>query len=283
MKLTLSVDRTADLTDEMYEKYNLKTINMWINNIKIAGDTFRDSEVSAQDIYDAAEVRNLVPKTSAALESEYRELFESSTTDGGSIIHFSIGDKLSASHANAKRASQGLERVYVIDSKSVSVGTGLLAIKAHEMQQSGLPVEEIVKKCTEIAEKIDVSFIINDLKFLHRGGRVSGLKLLGANLLKIRPTLYIDHEGRLIPGKKFKGQFKKCVEEYADMKISQTQNVDKKIAMIASTVGTDEALAKYITNELKKAGFENIMEFKVGVTITTHCGRNTLGLVFLNN
>jgi len=132
----------------------------------------------------------------------------------------------------------------------------------------------------EMREKLDVSFIINDLHFLYKGGRVSGLKLLGANLLKIRPSLYMDSEGRLVPGKKYKGMFRKCVSEFIADKLAANQNSDKEFSFIGNSVMDDETIPATLVSELRRAGF-SVTQLPVGATITIHCGKNTIGMVFV--
>jgi len=282
MKINISTDSTADLPLEMYKNLGVTTIHMGISNVHEKGDFFSDKEVTPEMIYKAIEELGLTPKTSAGLESDYREQFEKATKDGDFAIHFSIGNLLSASHANAKRAAQGLERVFIIDSKTLSAGTGFLIIKACELRDQGLSAEEIYNTINDMVSRLDVSFIINDLKYLHRGGRVTGLKLLGANLLKIRPSLQIDQEGRLVPGKKYKGQFKNAVMEYVTDKIKAHKNSDKSMMIIATSSINDETIKQMAIDEFEKQGF-NVQYMVAGTTITIHSGRNTIGMAILKN
>ena len=278
-KITLSVDSTADLGDELYKKYDLRVINLGV----VIGETvYVDSEITAQDIYKAMEVDNLVPRTNAALEVDYRELFEEATKDGGSIIHFNLSSQLSASHANAKRAAQGLPRVYIVDTKTMSVGTGFAAIKARELVNAGRSADEIVLAITEILSKMDTSLIINDLKYLHKGGRVTGIKLLGANLLKIRPSLQVEPSGKLVPGKKFKGKFSQAVKEWVQYKIESNPNANKEMLVMAHS-DMEAEVVQSVYDEFKAAGFKEVLCVPLGTTVTTHCGRNTIGAVIIND
>ncbi|MCL2847073.1 MAG: DegV family protein [Firmicutes bacterium] len=275
-KITISVDNTADLGEELYKKYNLEVIYF---GVVIGEELYRDTEVKPEDIYKAVEKDGLLPKTNAALEIDYRELFERATADGGHIIHFSISDKLSASHANAKRAARDMERVHVIDSKSVSAGTGLLAIKASEMVREGKSVDEILAAIHSLVDKLDAGFIIKDLNYLYRGGRASGLKLLGANLLKIRPSLIVN-DGKVIPDKKFKGAFENAVKDWVKMRVAQTETADKGLAIIVHS-DIPEQTALEVVYAFKSAGFREVLRLVTGTTLTTHCGRNMIGALFI--
>ena len=248
-KITISLD-TGDLGEELCKEYGLEVTYF---GVVIGDNVFRDTEVKPEDIYKAVEVDGLLPKTNAVLELDYRELFERATADGGHVIHLNISDKLSASHANAKRAAQGLPRVHVIDTKTLSAGIGFLAMKAVEFVRAGKTAEEIVAEIKKMANTLNVGFIIKDLNYLYRGGRASGLKLLGANFLKIRPSLQIT-DGKILPDKKFKGQFDVAVAEWTKTKLAQAENADRSIAIVVHS-DIDEAIAQHVISSFENAGF----------------------------
>ena len=277
-KITISVDNTCDLGEELYKKHGLEVIYF---GVVIGNELYRDTEVKPADIYKAVEKDGLLPKTNAALEIDYRDLFERATKDGGSIIHFSMSDKLSASHGNAVRASLGLERVHVVDTKSLSAGIGLLAIKASEMVKQGKSVDEILSIIKKMIAHTNAGLIIKDLNYLYRGGRASGLKLLGANLLKIRPSLQINKEGRIVPDKKFKGDFEQAVNEWTKFKIEQAKHANKDLGLVVHS-DIDETIAQNVMTQLKEAaGFKEVLRFTTGPTLTTHVGRNMIAIIFL--
>jgi len=274
-KITIGVDNTADLNEETKKKHGFVSIYL---GVVIGDKVHRCGDVAPEDVYEAVEKKNIVPKTNAALESDYEDFFKEATKDGGHVIHFSISDKLSASHANAKRAAEKFERVHVIDSKVLSGGTGILALMAQQMKEDGKSADEIAKEATALADKLDAGFIVNDLLYLYRGGRVSGMKLLGANLLKIRPSLEMQ-DGLLVPGKKFKGDFSKAVQEYAKHRIKQAGKINKEIVFIGHSDIDEKIISKFV-EDIKAVGFKHVIREVIGSTVTTHCGRNTIGLGF---
>jgi len=263
----------------MLETYNIRII---ATGVIIGDKVMTDTELTPEDIYKSVEINNIIPKTNACLETDYRELFEEATKDGGSIIHFTISEKLSASHANAKRAAEGLQNVHIINSKMLTVGIGVLAMRASEMRAKGMATEQIVEETIKLIDKLVLGFVINDLKYLYKGGRASGLKLLAANALKIRPSLDMDTEGRLVPTKKFKGEFAKAVKEWTAHKLAQYPNANKDLAIMAHS-DIDPKISAQLKKDLKDAGFKEIIHLDVGVTITIHCGRNTIGFVMFND
>lgn len=276
-KITISLD-TGDLGEQLCKKHDLEVTYF---GVVIGDKVMRDTEVKPEDIYKAVEVDGLLPKTNAVLEMDYRELFERATADGGHIIHFNISDKLSASHSNARRAATGMERVHVIDSKTISLGIGALAMKASELVKAGKPVEEVVAASRKMVEQLNVGFIIKDLNYLYRGGRASGLKLLGANFLKIRPSLQLNEVGKIVPDKKFKGDFAHAVDEWTKYKIGQAETAHKDVAFVVHS-DISEAIAEKVVADFREAGFADVRRFVTGPTLTTHVGRNMIGVLFLH-
>ena len=281
-KITLTMDSTNDLGEEILAKLGITNAQIARTGIVFGSDIkFDGIDAFPEDIYKAVEVDGIAPKTNAPTTLDYREMFEKFTADGGSVIHFNISQKLSVSHENAKKAAEDFRDVYVIDSKMLSAGIGYQVLLAHKMIGEGKTAGEIYDACLQNRDKISTSFIIKDLKYLHRGGRASGLKLLGANLLKIRPSLLMDEQGRLVPGKKFKGEFGNAVMEFVAYKLEQFKDAHRDMILVHSSVDDPSILAK-VKKELETAGF-NVTQLTAGTAITVHCGRNTIGLVFYNN
>lgn len=275
--ITISTDSTADLSQELYERYKIQVVPL---SVVIGDKAYKDNgvDILPKDVYNAVEKQNIMPKSQGASEIDFAEFFEKNKTSNYHI-HFSISEKLSASYGCAVRAAKAFKNVHVIDTKVLSSGIGLLAIKAREMEEAGATGDEILNKIRELVNKQSTSFILENLRYLHKGGRVSGLKLLGANLLKIHPQLVCDEKGYLVQGKKFKGNFAKNTIEYIRHVVENAPNADKDLTMLTYT-DIDPAIVKQCEEELKTLGFKRIFKTTAGSVITCHCGRNTIGILF---
>ena len=140
-------------------------------------------------------------------------------------------------------------------------------------------IEEKDAEIDELVDKVDASFVIDDLTYLHKGGRCSGAAKLGANLLKLKPCIQVK-DGAMGVGKKYRGDYKKCVAEYIKDKLADTDSIDKKRVFVTHTK-CDEEVVKLAIDTVKECfEFDEILETTAGCTVTTHCGPNTLGILF---
>ena len=176
--------------------------------------------------------------------------------------------------------AQELDNVYVVDTKTLSTGIALLAIYARELADKNLDAKDVYDLCNEMTEKVQASFVNEKLNYLHKGGRCSALTLLGANILKIKPQIVVNN-GKMVVGKKYVGAHTKCVEKYCDELLEQYPNADKKYVFITRSSPMTELVDK-LKEKLKASGFENIYDTMAGGTISSHCGPNCLGVLFLN-
>ena len=277
MKIAITAESTIDIPRELLEKYDIKTLPFTV----ILGDKdYKDGEITSADIFKFVEENKILPKTSAINEMQYTEFFESVLKDYDAVVHFCLSSGISSACNNAKLAAGGLKNVYVVDTKSLSTGIALLAIYGRELAESGKSAEEVFELCQEKTKDVQASFVVKKLDYLHKGGRCSSVALLGANLLSIRPEIVLK-DGKMISAKKYMGKMEKVIEKYCKDVLVENQNPDKKYAFVTYTTATEE-MANIAKNALKEAGFETIYETTAGATITSHCGENTLGILFLN-
>lgn len=276
MKIAISAESTIDLPKEILTKYNITTVPF---TILLGDETVLDGEVPTETIFDYVAEHKLLPKTSAVNEFQYEEHFSNLLKNADAVIHYSLSSDMSCAYTNAVKASKNFNNVYVIDSRSLSTGIALLAIKASKMVNEGKTVDEIVEQTTKDTDLVQASFVINKLDYLKKGGRCSSLALLGANLLKIRPQIVVRN-GKMISGKKYRGDFNIVVKNYCADTLKEFSLYDDTLAFVTYTTASAEAV-NYADEALKNAGFKEIYHTRAGGTIASHCGPNTLGILFL--
>lgn len=277
MKIAITLDSACDLSEELIEKYNFHTFPF---TVTLGADTFEDGKINPMEIFDYVEKSGSLPKTSAINEETFYDFFKTIRKDYDAIIHFDISSEMSSTYQNAYNASKRIDKVYTIDSRNLSTGISLLAIYARELSESCDNVEEIVKKVKEKIEKVQASFVIERLDYLYKGGRCSSLAFFGANLLKLRPQIVVA-DGKMKSTHKYRGKMAKVVSDYCKNVLEENPNADKHLCFITHSCATQEMVdAAY--NAVKNAGFEIIYETLAGCTVSSHCGKNTLGILFLN-
>ena len=278
MKIALSAESTIDLPVYLLEQYDIHTTPFTI----LLGDEAKlDGEVPVPEIIEYVNKTGILPKTSAVNEFQFKEHFDNLLKDYDAVIHFSLSSEISVACHNAKTCASNYDNVFVIDSRTLSTGIALLAVYASKLVKQGLEAKEIVAKCEERIPSLQVSFILERLDYLHKGGRCSALSLFGANLLKLRIQILVK-DGKMGPGNKYRGNMNRCILNYVNDTLATFNTPDLEQVFITSTTASEEQIES-VKEVLKAHGFKNITVTNAGGTITSHCGENCLGILYLND
>ena len=276
----ISTDSPADVPAEIRERYDIRVIPL---HIILDDDCFEDGvNIQPDDLYAFYKKTGRLPKTSAVSVAEYTDFFKELTQDGSSVVHISFSSALSATHQNARLAAEDFDNVYIVDSKSLSTGIALLAIKAAQLAQDGLDAKTIAHEMEYKREKVVTTFILDKLEFLYKGGRCSGVAMLGANVLGIKPSIVMV-DGKLQGGKKYRGKLENCQMQYVrDLLEQYAGRIDTDRAFLSRTAGVSDEQMKALQKEIHKTlKFKEYIVATVGCTITSHCGERTFTFEFM--
>ena len=278
-KIKIIADSTCDLSTEIKEKYDIEVHPFIVN---LGDKSFRDGvDIKTNDIFNYYKSTGKLSKTAAASPAEYEDLFKKWTEAGYDILFFTISSGFSAAYNNACIAAEGMNNVYVIESANLSTGILLEIMAAGDMIASGMGAQEIAAAIAEIVPKVRASFVIDTLEFLWKGGRCSGVAALGANLLKLKPCIEVV-DGKMSVGKKYRGNIDKVVPQYIKDRLDASPRVVKRRAFITHTFD-DMKVVNDAVNQVEATGkFDEVLVTKAGCTIYTHCGPNTLGVLFID-
>jgi len=270
-------DSTCDLSPQILSELDITILPLTI----IAGnDEYKDSiDITPKDLFKYVDVDGKTCKTAAVNVYEYQQLFEKYAKENEAVIHINIGSGFSACHQNAVLAAKDFPNVYVIDSQNLSTGHGYVVHEAAFMAQKGIPAEEIVKKLNEEIPKINVSFILDRLDYMHKGGRCSGFELFGSKILNIKPCIQVV-DGKMGIGKKYRGKLERVLEQYVSDRLSENKNLDLGKIFITHSpcdAGLVDCVKEFISRHAK---FEQVIETDAGCTVCNHCGPNTLGIIY---
>ncbi len=273
---------TADSTCDLGEHIVKRNIGVMPLSVILGENTFRDGvDIVPQDIFDFVEKTGQLPKTAAPSIGDYTDFFAAYVEAGETVIHFNISSKSSAANTYAQKAAEAFPgKVYVVDSRALSSGQGLLIMKAGDFVGQGMTAEEIVAKINELIPKTNTSFVPDRLDYLYKGGRCSRMAMYGANILKIHPLIEMK-DGQLFAEKKYRGSMQKCINNYIEDLAEQYPSYDRTRCFITHSTADPELVAFAKKKVAETFSFDEVIETVAGSVITGHCGRNTLGVLFI--
>ncbi len=282
MKIKIAADSMSDLSKELIEKYDFSILPV---NVMLGTNMYRDGiDIVPQDIFDYVKETKELPKTAALNEDAFREFFTKMTADGSSLIYFSISNKCSAMFSIAKQIEKEFDgKVYVCDTLQLSTGEALLMIKAKEMVDAGKSMQEIIDFVEEEKTHINTSFVPETVDYLAKGGRCTKAAAFVANALSIHPLIEMNSEGQLCPGKKYMGKMTRCIKNYITDLKEKYPNYDDTRCFITHSSAEDEMVQVAVEKTKELFNFKEINVTVAGSVVTGHCGKNTLGLLFVYN
>ncbi len=278
MKIRMTADSTCDLTPELIRKYGIGVVPL---SVIIDGEVFHDGvDVTPRDIFRAAEAGKAV-RTAAVNTYEYREFFTEQLKDCDQLVHICLGSGFSSCYSDATEASREMDNVFVVDSRNLSTGSGLLVLEGIRMiregAEDGRAIAETLQAKTGL---VNSSFVVRTIDYLRRGGRCTGLEALGAKMLHIRPSIVVQ-EGKMRPGEKYRGRYEHYLKHYIEDLLENDSNIDFQRAFVVHSP-SEEGMVRFAIDTVKSYGlFREVLEAMAGCTICTHCGPDTLGLMFL--
>ena len=281
MRIKICADSTCDLSPELVEKYDIGIIPLYI--VK-DGVSFADGrEIAPQDIYDHVSAGGAMCSTAAVSVADYEAFFTGQLKDCDALIHFHISSEMSACYQNACIAAEGMDNVFPVDSRNLSTGIGQLIIAASEMAAEGkMDAREIYEAVLDMRAKLDVSFILDTLAYLRKGGRCSALAAMGANLLRLKPCIEV-RDGVMGVGKKYRGTMEKCMVQYVHDRLADRDDIDLKRIFITDSTGFTPEEMEGIEAEVRRCQpFEEVLHTQAGCTISNHCGPRCIGILYFH-
>ncbi len=277
-RIIIASDSTCDLSPELIARYGIHILPL---GVALGDRQYTDGvDIDPDLIYKHYEETGALPKTSAVNLVDFEDFITEHTADGSSVIFFTISSEMSSTCNNARLACEGRTDAFVVDTRNLSTGGGLLVIAACEMAAAGMEAADIVAKCNELAPCVDASFIIDSLEFLYKGGRCSALAAFGANMLSLKPCIVVK-DGKMGVGKKYRGKFGAVLPKYVADRLGDASDVIKDHIFVTHA-GCEPAIIQACVEAVKAVAPEAEVHItRAGCTISSHCGRNTLGVLFI--
>ena len=280
MKIKITSDSTCDLTQELLDRFHIDTVPLYVI---MDGVSYRDSvDITTEQIFAHVAAGGALCSTSAVSENDYIEFFTRELQDCDGLVHVTLSSKMSVCYQNACNAARRFEHVQVVDSLNLSSAQGLIVMEGAELaQDQTLDEVQIAQRLREIVPKVDGSFVLEDLEYLRKGGRCSTVAALGANLLKLKPCIEVVN-GQMKVVKKYRGQFEKCIETYIKERLDgRADQLEGNEAFITHAVATNPIREVAWKTVREYGSFSEVFETVAGCTVCSHCGPNTLGVLFI--
>lgn len=278
-KIKLFADSTCDLTDEILEKYDISMIPLYVH---FNEDTFKDrEEINTTELYQRVVEYDTLPTTAAPSPGDFYNAFKPFVDEGREILFIGISSLISSTVQNAIIAKNDLEaaNIEIVDTYNLSTGEGLILLKAADYIKEGLSLQEIGEKLRSFTPKLQTSFVVDTLDYLHKGGRCSAIQLFFSSVLKIRPIIKIK-EGKMEVGEKVHGKMKKALDLMIEDVLSRKGRIDSKRIFLTHSMAQDSV--DYVKAALEKE-LDNpeIIVTETGCVVASHCGKGTLGVLYM--
>lgn len=278
-KIRIVSDSTCDLSRELIEKYEISIIPLCIT---LGEDTYLDGvDITPEEIYKWSDEHKTTPKTSAVPFDKIEEILKPMLKDGDDVIYIGISEDMSSTCNRIRIFAEDEEydRLFVINSKNLSTGIGLQVIRAAELRDEGKSAEEIVSEIEGSRDRVRASFVVDTTVFLARGGRCTAVESFVASALKLHPEIVVK-DGKMGAGRKVRGKTSLAVAAYVDGLMPMIKNAEPRRVFVTHS-GSDREIIDAVKAKLAALNmFDEILETQAGGVISSHCGPNTLGVLF---
>lgn len=278
MRIKITSDSTCDLSEALLQENEIELFPLYVN---MGEKCLRDGvNVHSNDIFAYTDQTGQLCSTAAVNIADYRDRFAVLSGEYDAVVHINISSDFSSCYQNACLAAEEFDNVYVVDSRNLSTGHGHVVMEAAKMAKTCTNVEKMVEELKELTGRVEASFVLNQLAYMVKGGRCSMVAALGANLLRLKPSIEVAN-GKMQVCKKYRGSYIKCLEEYVKDRLDGRSDILYDRVFITYSTATQEELDAVQAAVKKYASFENVFVTTAGCTVSCHCGPQTLGVLFI--
>jgi DegV family protein with EDD domain len=276
MAVRIVIDSTADVRQDLQDRF------LWARlTIHFGDEEYIDGQtIDKKTFYEKLVKSDVLPTTSQATPAAFEELFSQVVKQDDTAVVLTISSELSGTFQSACIAAADYEgRVFVVDSHSTTIGTGILAQLALEMADAGMDAGTIAQKMEKSRENIKVVAMLDTLEYLKKGGRISKTAAFAGNLLSIKPVIMVTDEGKLVPQEKVQGRMKSMRALVDRMAADCVTDPDSPVYIVHSDCMDDvEKLKKLVEN---KTGLKVHMVNSLGPVVGAHTGPGTVAVFYV--
>ncbi|MGN1259103.1 MAG: DegV family protein [Christensenellales bacterium] len=280
--IKILVDSASDIDQQ---EANRKGISMIPIELQFGEEQYLDGvNLSHKEFFEKLIENAQLPKTSQINEYRWSEEFEKLTKNGDQVIAIVLSSKLSGTYNSAKAAAKKFDgKVFVVDSLSATIGERILCDYALHLIETGISAKEIVNKLEENKNRVQIIAVVNTLKYLRKGGRISSVTALAGEMLSIKPVISVINGevklvGKAIGSKKSNNLLMQLIEKCGGIDFNMPYS-------LGYSGLSDEYLQKYLKDseaiwKEHVKDIKDIPSYMIGSTIGTHVGPNAIGVAF---
>lgn len=270
----------VDSSTNVSEKYR-KKIQFVPLTVRFGDKEYLDGvELSKHQFYEMLVESDVLPTTSQATPAAFAEYLESVASAGDSAVVITLSSKLSGTYQSAVLAAEDYPNIYVVDSQSVAIGTGVLAQYAVELAQQGMGAEEIAQVLTQQREKVCVVALLDTLEYLKKGGRISKTVAFAGGMLNIKPVVTVQDGAVALIGK---ARGSRNGNNLLVEKIREAGGVDFERPVLLGYTGLSSALLEKYVDDSKALWADHVDKLDgclLCSVIGTHAGPGAVAVAF---
>jgi len=272
-KIALVTDSTADLTEEFRQKHNIHVIPL---KVIFGKQEYCDGQMPSEEFYQRLQLADYLPSTSQPSPEDFRRLYSRLAEEYREIISIHISSGLSGTLNAARIAKEKIKaKIHLVDSKTISLGIGLMIEEASAALHQGMNSSQIVEKLSQARANLETLFTLNTLEYLHKGGRLGRVQSIMGSILNIKPVIRVAEDGVYHTYHKTRSQ-EKALQTIVEA-FKKYSNGRKPVRIAVAHGAAQKA------GETLKEALENIFQMsvsfytQVGSVIGVHTGPGTVG------
>lgn len=276
MCVRIIVDSSTDVSEKYREKIQFVPLT-----VRFGDREYLDGvEISKHQFYEMLVESDVLPTTSQATPAAFAEYLESVASAGDSAVVITLSSKLSGTYQSAVLAAEDYPNIYVVDSQSVAIGTGVMAQYAVELAQQGMGAEEIAQVLTQQREKVCVVALLDTLEYLKKGGRISKTVAFAGGMLNIKPVVTVQDGAVALIGK---ARGSRNGNNLLVEKIREAGGVDFERPVLLGYTGLSSALLEKYVDDSKALWADHVDKLDgclLCSVIGTHAGPGAVAVAF---
>lgn len=276
MCVRIIVDSSTDVSEKYREKIQFVPLT-----VRFGDKEYLDGvELSKHQFYEMLVESDALPTTSQATPAAFADCFEAIASAGDSAVVITLSSKLSGTYQSAVLATEDYPNIYVVDSQSVAIGTGVLAQYAVELAQQGMGAEKIAQVLTQQREKVCVVALLDTLEYLKKGGRISKTVAFAGGVLNIKPVVTVQDGAVALIGK---ARGSRNGNNLLVEKIREAGGVDFERPVLLGYTGLSSALLEKYVDDSKALWADHVDKLDgclLCSVIGTHVGPGAVAVAF---